>query len=135
VTGEACPERDLIWLDHLRPALVDRIRQDHPTLAAEARISRAAADRYHMLYVEELLRQERGELSRLDREVARSLAEGAMVSTDVEENFDEARTVGERLSDAIALFGGSWTFLIVFGLGLAAWIAVNGLQAGNAFDP
>lgn len=135
ITGEAHPDRDLILLDHLRPALAERIRKDHPGLATDARISRTAADRYRMLYVEELLLQERGELTKLDREVARSLAEGVPVSTNVEENFDEARTFGERLSDAIAAFGGSWTFLITFGLGLAGWILINAVQVGHAFDP
>lgn len=135
ITGEVHAERDLVLLDHLRPALVDRIRQDYPALDHDARISRHAIDRYRMLYVEELLRQERGELSQLDREVARSLAEGAPLSTNVEENYDEARTFGERLSDSLAVFGGSWTFLIVFALGLAGWITINAIQSNEAFDP
>jgi uncharacterized membrane protein len=122
-------------LDHLRPALVDRIMQDYPTLASDARISRGAVDHYRTLYVEELLRQERGELTKLDKEVARSLAEGAMVSTNPEENYDENRTLGEHLSDALAAFGGSWPFLIVFGLGLATWIIVNVAEKQDAFDP
>jgi uncharacterized membrane protein len=135
ITGKTYPERDLVLLDHLRPALAERIRRDHPALAADARISRVAADRYRLLYVEELLRQERGELTQLDRDVARSLAEGVPVSTNPEEDFDEARTIGQRLSDAIATFGGSWTFLITFGLGLAGWILINALQKQGAFDP
>ena len=135
ITGETYPHRDLVILDHLRPTLADRIRRDHPTLAANARISRAAADGYRVRYVEELLRQERGELTRLDEEVARSLAEGAMVSANVEESYDENRSLGERLSDGLATFGGSWPFLICFGLGLAAWILVNAVRGVQAFDP
>lgn len=38
-----------------------------------------------MRYVEEFLRQERGELTRLDKEVARSLAEGITVTENIEE--------------------------------------------------
>jgi uncharacterized membrane protein len=135
IVGEAFADRDLIPLDHLRPALAERILRDHPALASNARISRTAVNRYRMLYVEELLRQERGELKQIDKEVVRSLAEGAMISTNVEENYDEARTIGERLSDRLATFGGSWTFLIVFGLVLAVWITINATQAGRAFDP
>jgi hypothetical protein len=94
--------------------------QDHPTLTTDARITHAAADRYRKLHVEKLLRRERGELTQLDQEVAQSLAEGAMVSSNTEEHYDEARTLGERLSDGLADFGGSWPFLILFGLGLAS---------------
>ena len=85
ITGEAYSSHTSVVLDHLHPSLAERIRQDHPTLAPNARISRAAADRYRKLHVEELLRQERGELTQLDKDVARSLAEGAMVSINTEE--------------------------------------------------
>jgi uncharacterized membrane protein len=33
--------------------------------------------------------------------------------------------VGERLADRLAAFGGSWTFLVCFGLFLVIWIGVN----------
>ncbi|WP_262265783.1 DUF1003 domain-containing protein [Microvirga yunnanensis] len=135
ITGETYSGHTSVVLDHLHPSLVERIRQDHPTLTSDARISRAAADRYRMLYVEELLRQERGELTKLDREVARSLAEGVTVSANVEESYDENRSLGERLSDGLAAFGGSWPFLICFGLGLGAWILVNAVRGVQAFDP
>ena len=74
-------------------------------------------------------------LSNLDKEVARSLAEGVMVSTNPEETYDEKRTVGERLSDGLSTFGGSWPFLIFFGLALAIWIALNAARGDRAFDP
>ncbi|WP_201864431.1 DUF1003 domain-containing protein [Microvirga soli] len=135
VTGKTYPMREFVVIDQLRPALADRIRQDHPELSAHGRVSQAAVDQYRLLYVEELLRQERGELSRLDKEVARSLAEGSMVTANVEESFDEKRTLGERLSDGLATFGGSWPFLITFGLGLAAWILTNAMRGSQAFDP
>jgi uncharacterized membrane protein len=135
ITGKSYPQRDLVVLDHLHPALVDRILRDHPSLTMDARISRAAVDRYRMLHVEELLRQERGELTKLDQKVTRSLAEGATVSTNVEASYDESRTIGERLSDGLAAFGGSWTFLVFFGLVLAGWIGINALVGRDAFDP
>ena len=102
ITGKTYPQRDFLLVDHLHPALAERIRQDHPTLAADSRISRAAVDQYRLRYVEELLRQERGELTKLDSKVARSLAEGSMVTANVEESYDERRTLGERLSDGLA---------------------------------
>jgi uncharacterized membrane protein len=135
ITGEDYSSHTSVVLDHLHPSLAERIRQDYPALTSDARTSRTAADRYRKLHVEELLRQERGELTQLDEEVARSLAEGAMVSINTEEHYDEARTLGERLSDSLAVFGGSWPFLILFGLMLAVWIMANSVRQQDAFDP
>jgi hypothetical protein len=135
ITGKTHPPKELILLDQLHPALADRIRRDHPGLADHSPVSRAAVDQYRLRYVEELLRQERGELTKLDKEVARSLAEGVPVTINVEENYDERRTLGERLSDALATFGGSWPFLILFALGLGVWIIINALRGPATLDP
>jgi uncharacterized membrane protein len=48
------------------------------------------------------------------------------------------RTLGERLADRIASFGGSWTFILLFFGFLIAWTALNTLLLGPrraAFDP
>src|SRR5829696_2058070 len=136
LSGELLPKRKLVVVDHLRPAIADRIRQDHPLLGPDALISRAEADRYRSLYVEEVLRTERGELTELDRQVARSLEQNEIVSQNVEKDFGEERTLGERLSDRLASFGGSWTFLIAFFAVLLIWIAINVAWAQRgAFDP
>jgi len=53
---------------------------------------------------------------------------------DAEEN--EAMTFGQRIADKVAIFGGSWTFIISFGLFLLVWISINILWLANrAFDP
>ena len=50
--------------------------------------------------------------------------------------FDHDLTFGERLSDRIAEFGGSWRFLITFGAILFVWIVLNAaFLATRAFDP
>ena len=74
ITGKERPRRDLISLETLRPSLAERIRADHPELAADALISRAEVARYRALYVEELLQAEHGEFTQLDRQVAESIA-------------------------------------------------------------
>ncbi len=47
------------------------------------------------------------------------------------------RTFGQRLADRVAAIGGSWGFIIGFGLALAIWMGWNvlGLQTRLAFDP
>ena len=39
--------------------------------------------------------------------------------------IEQSETVGERLADAVAKFGGSWTFVISFGMVLLIYTAIN----------
>src|SRR5882757_6805941 len=136
ITGRKFRKRDLVRIDTLRPSLADRIRADHPDLPAAARISRAELGRYRMRYMEELLQQEHGEFSELDRQVVESIARQDTISENSEEEFEEHRTFADRVSDNMAAFGGSWWFLISFASVLLVWIGIN-LIAGmaGAFDP
>ena len=46
------------------------------------------------------------------------------------------RTFGERIADDVALFAGSWKFIILFGTILCCWIIINCIYAfGSPFDP
>ena len=67
--------------------------------------------------------------------VVRSTAERRPISEDINETFDGRQTFGERLADRVATFGGSWTFLIAFGLFLLAWTVLNLVLRRDAFDP
>jgi uncharacterized membrane protein len=44
---------------------------------------------------------------------------------NVNEMADEKMSVGERVADLVARFGGSWTFIICFFVFLVIWMAVN----------
>lgn len=50
--------------------------------------------------------------------------------------FERERSVGERLADQIAEFGGSWRFIIIFGLVLFFWVGINSaVLLWKPFDP
>jgi len=49
--------------------------------------------------------------------------------------IDESFTFGERIADAVARFGGSWTFIITFGVVLSTYTAINVILRGKAWDP
>ena len=49
---------------------------------------------------------------------------------------DRPRTIGERLSDSIAAFGGSWRFIIIYLFAMAVWILINTITlVTRPFDP
>jgi uncharacterized membrane protein len=67
-----------------------------------------------------------------------SIAERRTISRSLPQMDDDA-TIGQRAADAVARFGGSWAFIGVFALVLAAWVLLNSwllLRDGHKpFDP
>jgi CRP/FNR family transcriptional regulator, cyclic AMP receptor protein len=51
------------------------------------------------------------------------------------EMIEKEATLGERIADSVARFGGSWTFIITFGLILSIYVTTNRLLRGAAWDP
>jgi CRP/FNR family transcriptional regulator, cyclic AMP receptor protein len=54
---------------------------------------------------------------------------------DPNEVIDEQLSFGDRVADSVAQFGGSWTFIIAFGVVLVVYASVNVVLAGRAWDP
>ncbi len=136
ICGRERPAREITQLDVVRPSLFDRIKADNPELPAEGYICSDDLDRFRSRYVSELLGQERGELTKLEQEVVQSLADHETLAENIEAEFVGQRTFGERLSDHLASFGGSWTFIIFFFAVLLAWMAFNAvLVEQERFDP
>lgn len=130
------PARDIAQLDVLRPSLFDRIKTDHPELPTEGYICAEDLDRFRSRYVSELLGEERGELTKLEQDVVQSLADHETLAENIEAEWAGHRTIGERLSDHLASFGGSWTFIIIFFVVLAVWMAFNAITIEqDRFDP
>jgi CRP/FNR family cyclic AMP-dependent transcriptional regulator len=51
------------------------------------------------------------------------------------EMIDEKMTFGERIADHVARFGGSWTFIIAFGVVLTVYTLINIFLGRSAWDP
>jgi CRP/FNR family cyclic AMP-dependent transcriptional regulator len=49
--------------------------------------------------------------------------------------IEEDYTFGEHIADTVASFGGSWTFIILFGVVLVVYTAINIALRGRAWDP
>ncbi len=122
-------------ISSLRADLVDRMREDKPDLDADGMVAWQEVTRYRGLLVEDLLRAERRDITALEREVIDSLAEHETVADNVEHDMEVKRSFGERAADQVSEFGGSWRFIILFGVVMAVWIGVNVALASRAFDP
>ena len=73
-----------------------------------------------------------------ERHVIERVAKRLAVSRNINKEFERTLSFGERLSDRIAGFGGSWTFIMIFGAAVALWIGANVYllaRWGDTFDP
>ena len=51
------------------------------------------------------------------------------------ELIDEQETFGERIADKVASFGGSWSFIIMFGVTLVSYTIISNLMHNKSWDP
>ena len=136
VCGQVKDPDDLVPGGAVRPALAALIVKDHPDWTPEKTVCRDDLNRYRAQYVEAALEAEKGELSTIEDEVIRSLREGEVLTRNIDSEFEEKRTFGERLADRLAAFGGSWRFILLFAGFLVVWIVLNAvLLLSRRFDP
>jgi uncharacterized membrane protein len=78
------------------------------------------------------------QLGEREKKVAQHLAERIHISRNVAQDFSERLTFGQRLADKVAAFGGSWTFISIFGIVLVVWVLLNSfilITHNEPFDP
>lgn len=131
ISGQELKPSGATKFSMVRPALAERMKLDHPHLMPEDIISAKILGDYRVRYVEEMLRKERGEISDVERQVIDSLRDHEIAAEDIEERIEDERTFGQVLSDQVAAFGGSWTFIILFGAVVLIWMAFNIMAVGT----
>lgn len=83
-----------------------------------------------------LLQSELEKLPPEERTIVERFVGRGRVARNVEREFEEQLTLGERVADQVAAFGGSWTFIIIFMALLVVWMLFNSLVLRrHAFDP
>jgi uncharacterized membrane protein len=127
---------ELIPSELVREPLVETIRKTHPDWSASGFICVSDLNHFRAEYVKDVLRTEKGELTALEEEVVRSLKEQELLSKNVNIEFEQQRTLGERLADRLAEFAGSWRFISIFMGMFLLWIAINVIVLTlKPFDP
>ena len=77
-----------------------------------------------------------GEAGESEQRVIERMTKRLHISRNAHQEFEESLTFGQRLADRIAIFGGSWTFILVFLSLLLFWIVLNTIVlARKPFDP
>ena len=120
----------------IRNAVADQIKISYPDWKPEGYVCLNDLNQFRMQYIQGLLESEKGELTTLDREVLESLQLHETLSSNVDAEFEKDLTLGEKMADRLASFGGSWTFISIFASILVFWIGLNSLVLlKKPFDP
>jgi uncharacterized membrane protein len=127
VCGKTFAAWQIVPGDMVRETISAEIRKSVPDWGPDKYICRTDLATFRAAYVHSLLESEKGELTSLEREVVESIKAHEILSTNVDAEFEREWSLGERLADRLASFGGSWTFLIVFAVFIGLWILMNSL--------
>jgi uncharacterized membrane protein len=135
-SGVETHEGDLTDLALLRPRLAEFILRHHPDLNEHSEIPARVLNDYRAEYVRDLLESEIGELTALEEDVLRSLHDQELITERGEFEPEVKLGFGERLSDQMAAFGGSWGFIVGFFALIMSWVFLNlTVLATRPFDP
>jgi uncharacterized membrane protein len=127
---------EVLYAELIRPSIVETIRKKIPDWSDSGYICLNDLNHFRAEYVEDVLEEDKGELSLLEAEVVRSLTEHDLLSRDINTDFEEQLTLGQRMADRVAEFGGSWNFIICFAAVMLIWIVINTvILIWRPFDP
>ncbi len=127
---------EVMSAEMVRDPIAERIKATHPDWSSKGFICISDLNRFRAEYVKDVIKTDKGELSVLEEQVVRSLREQELLSKNINVEYDRQRTLGERMADKLADFGGSWRFIGIFCGVLFLWIAVNSaLIIWKPFDP
>jgi uncharacterized membrane protein len=120
----------------IRHTILSLIQKDKPQFSHESFLSRSELNFYREKYISEYLTQEVGELTELEKPVLASLTNNTTLVDKIDVEDQQTLTTGQKIADKVATFGGSWTFIISFGVFIFIWITINVFWLVNrSFDP
>ncbi len=123
-------------LDTLSEPVRNLLLIDYPYLLDDSLVSQDQIIIYRKKYLNQLILSEYGEVDVLEKKVVDAIAKNEILSENIETDSNEQLTFGEKMADYIALFGGSWGFIIWFFVFIFIWILINLIaNAQLVFDP
>jgi uncharacterized membrane protein len=140
VLCQICKEQkkisEVLSAEIIREPIVERIKAAHPDWSSKGFICISDLNHFRAEYVQDVIKKDKGDLSALEEQVVKSLREQELLSENINVEYDRQRTLGERMADKLADFGGSWRFIGIFCGLLFLWVIMNSaLIIWKPFDP
>jgi uncharacterized membrane protein len=136
VSGREYPVSQKVAGSSLNDKIVDFIRQESPDFTTNHCLSVAELKDYRERYIVHHLSAQTGKVTDLAKNVMESIAGDTILADAIEDENNSDATLGQRVADKVATFGGSWTFIISFIVFLLLWIGFNAfILLNKGFDP
>jgi uncharacterized membrane protein len=136
ISNKEFPISEKVSAKTIRHSILMAIQRDYPQFSHESYLALSELNYYRNKVVSDYLVKEIGELSELEKTVLDSVSSNKTLTDKIDSEEEKVLTVGERIADKVASFGGSWTFIISFGVFIFIWIVVNIFWLFNkGFDP
>lgn len=130
------PVSEKVSANTIRHSILDLIQKDNPQFSHEGCLSISELNYYREKAISDYLVKEIGELSDLDKTVLSSMTDNTLLTDKLDDEDQKILTTGQMVADKVASFGGSWRFIILFGVFILIWIAANVYWLFNkGFDP
>jgi uncharacterized membrane protein len=136
ISDKVFPISEKISAKTIRNSILKIIQKEFPHFTKDHYISQNELNKYRGDAISDYLEKEVGKLSELENTVLNSVTNNNTLSDKIDGEEKQILTLGQRIADKVASFGGSWTFIISFGIFIFIWISVNILWLVNkGFDP
>jgi len=136
VCGKTKNKNEVIPAAVIRPVLSSLIKQTHPNFNENGYICVYDLNLYRNKYIQNLLEDEKGELTQLENTVLQSLEDHEILARNINVEYEEKLKPGDRIADKLAEYGGSWKFIITFAVILTIWVIINSaVLLFKPFDP
>ena len=136
VCQKVFPYRKLFPIRLIRPSVLDTALKANPSLNLNGYVCQEDLRILRTKHIATILESDKGAISKLDQEVIDSFRNQDLVAENVNKKFEKRLSLGERLADVIARFGGSWKFILIFLSMILVWMIINTFFfTEEGFDP
>lgn len=136
ISNKKFPISELVPANYVREGVVNLIKKQYPDWDENGYIEKNELNKFRKEYIKYLLESEKGELDYLEKEVLKKIHNAEFLAKNINEIREETLTLGDRVADKVARFGGSWIFIFSFFVFIILWIIVNALVlVFKPFDP
>lgn len=136
VSGKEFPASQKVSGSSLNEKVLNLIREENPGFEPHHCLAMDELKGFREKYIVHHLSGQNGKITDLAKNVMESISGDTLLADAIEDENQSDATLGQRVADKVASFGGSWTFIISFILFLLLWIALNAFVLLNkGFDP
>lgn len=136
LSGKSFPIAKKITGSGIHHSFMNFIHLDYPNFTESSELALEELNLLRRKYIQYQINEAANQINPNKPVVITNETENYTVEISVEDEEIGNLTFGQKIADKVALFGGSWTFIITFFMFIAVWIASNIiLLNGKGFDP